>query len=144
MIWAMDRPLPDSTPPIIRQGTQIIPPAHTAAMESQLCRCSGLTSNPVCLLDIPYPLLIRQKSAPPRSFDQQNGITIQNSSPFVIMLRAKDSVRLLSFWTKDAAQVRLEGPGPAGLWRTRRSRTASAAGKRAISRERPLSSDAGK
>ena len=31
-------PPPASTPPIIRQGTQIMPPAQTAAMDSQLCR----------------------------------------------------------------------------------------------------------
>ena len=37
-ISAMDNPPPVSTPPIMRQGTQIMPPAHTAAMDSQLCR----------------------------------------------------------------------------------------------------------
>ena len=31
-------PPPASTPPIIRHGTQIMPPAQTAAIESQLCR----------------------------------------------------------------------------------------------------------
>ena len=46
-ICGMDSPPPDSTPPIIRQGTQIMPPAHTMAMDTQLCRCSALTSKPV-------------------------------------------------------------------------------------------------
>ena len=46
-ISARDRPPWLRTPPIIRQGTQIMPPAQTAAMDSQLCRCSGRISNPV-------------------------------------------------------------------------------------------------
>ena len=46
MICPKLRPPLTSTPPIIRQGTQIMPPAHTMAMLSQLCRCSALISKP--------------------------------------------------------------------------------------------------
>ena len=47
-ISASDRPPPERTPPIIRQGTHIMPPAQTAAMDSQLWRWLSCTSNPLC------------------------------------------------------------------------------------------------
>lgn len=46
MICPRLSPPPAKTPPIIRHGTQIMPPAQTAAMDSQLCRCDSSILNP--------------------------------------------------------------------------------------------------
>ena len=58
MICPKLRPPLTNTPPIIRQGTQIMPPAHTMAMLNQLCRCSALISKPEFFCDIETFLLV--------------------------------------------------------------------------------------
>lgn len=58
-ISASESPPPERTPPIIRQGTQIMPPAQTAAMESQLCLWLVCTSNPLCFSLILSHILIQ-------------------------------------------------------------------------------------
>ncbi|WP_418240123.1 hypothetical protein [Dialister hominis] len=49
-ISAMLSPPPTKTPPTIRLGTQIMPPAQTAAIDSQLCLCDSSTLKPSLLL----------------------------------------------------------------------------------------------
>ena len=47
------RPAP-SIPPIMSAGTQMTEPIQTKAMDIQLCRSSGLISNPLCFF-ISFP-----------------------------------------------------------------------------------------
>ena len=57
-ISASDSPPPERTPPIIRQGTPIMPPAQTAALDSPLWRWLACPSNPLCFsLMVSYILI---------------------------------------------------------------------------------------